>query len=161
MDQQGTANQILDLQTVPLQHVDGSQFYSQPPGIREAVDVLNKSRGYLFVVPEYNGTFPGALKYFIDHWDYPKTFEYIPMAFIGMGSRFGGVRPVEHLQQAMNYRNAFVLPDRVFLFNVMKTLVDGKLTDEHSLKHIEKLTLDFGRFVSALEQAKLHGHHRG
>lgn len=157
----GIAAQILDLQTLPYKDLDGSQYSdNKPPEILKALEMLHNSSGYYFVCPEYNGSMPGALKYFIDYWEYPKTFEYIPVAFLGLGGRFGGLRPIEHLQQVMNYRNAFVFPERVFLFNVWNTLKDGSLHDEATLKLIEKQTLDFGRFISALEKANLHGKHR-
>lgn len=153
--------QILDLKTISFNGLDGNQYSAnKPPDLQNAIDMLHKSSAYYFVCPEYNGSMPGALKYFIDHWEYPRTFEYIPVAFLGLGGRFGGLRPIEHLQQVMNYRNSFVFPDRVFLFNIWSILKDGKLTEESSCQLLEKQTLDFGRFVLALEQAGLHGKHR-
>ncbi len=153
--------QILDLQTIPLKELDGAQYSeNKPAGVSRALDMLHESSGYYFVCPEYNGSMPGALKYFIDHWEYPRTFEYMPVAFLGLGGRFGGLRPIEHLQQVMNYRNAFVFPERIFLFNIWSVLKDGVLGDDATLKLIEKQTLDFSRFISALEKANLHGKHR-
>jgi NAD(P)H-dependent FMN reductase len=162
MDKYKIENQILDLGKLSFAGVDGSQYKeNKPPAIQAAVDMLHKSRGYLIVVPEYNGSYPGILKYFIDHWEYPRTFEGVPVAFIGLGGKFGGLRPVEHLQQVMGFRNAFVYPERVFIFNVWDSMRDGQLKDPQALALIEKQALDFGRFVTALEQAKLHAHHRG
>lgn len=157
----GVAAQILDLQTLPLNELTGSHYSEpKPPAMLEAIDLLHKSSAYYFVCPEYNGSMPGALKYFIDFWEYPRTFEYIPVAFLGLGGRFGGLRPIEHLQQVMNYRNAFVFPERIFLFNIWSSLTNGVLNDEPTLKLIDKQTLDFSRFISALEKANLHGKHR-
>lgn len=157
----GVPAQILDLQSIPFKEMDGTQYSdNKPAGIQQALETLHESSGYYFVCPEYNGSMPGALKYFIDYWDYPRTFEHIPVAFLGLGGRFGGLRPIEHLQQVMNYRNAFVYPERIFLFNIWSTLKDGKLNDESTLQLLEKQTLDFSRFISALEKANLHGKHR-
>jgi len=157
MDKNKIENQILDLQKISLKELDGGQYKdNQPPSIRQALDQLHKSHGYFFIVPEYNGSYPGVLKYFIDHWEYPKTFEAVPVAFVGLGGKFGGVRPVEHLQQALGYRNAYVFPERVFLFNVWDVLKDGEIKDPHSQAMLEKQVLDFSRFVGALEQAGLH-----
>lgn len=157
----GVEAQILDLKTIPFKELDGGQYgESKPVELQKAIDKLHASRGYYFVCPEYNGSIPGALKYFIDHWEYPRSFEYIPVAFLGLGGRFGGVRPVEHLQQVMNYRNAFVFPERIFLFNVWNTLKNSSLEDAATLKLLDQQTLDFSRFISALETANLHGKHR-
>jgi chromate reductase, NAD(P)H dehydrogenase (quinone) len=154
-------SQIIDLSQLSFKEMDGGQYSEKKPAkMTEILQALHDSRGYYFVCPEYNGSMPGALKYFIDHWEYPRTFEHVPVAFLGLGGRFGGLRPIEHLQQVMNYRNAFVFPERIFLFNVWNSLKDGVLDDASTLKLLDKQTLDFGRFISALESANLHGKHR-
>lgn len=155
------SSQIIDLSKISYKELDGTRYSeNKPKTITDALEKLHNSRGYYFVCPEYNGSMPGALKYFIDHWDYPKTFESIPVAFLGLGGRFGGLRPVEHLQQVMSYRNAFIFPERIFMFNVWDILKDGKIHDDNIVSLMDKQTLDFGRFISALETAKLHGKHR-
>jgi NAD(P)H-dependent FMN reductase len=45
---------------------------------------------------------------------------------------WGGLRPVEHLQQIFGYRNAFIFPERVFIPNV-----HHHLTPEGTLKNAE------------------------
>lgn len=162
LDQNGVANQLVDLQKLSFKELDGTQYSkNKPQSINDAVESLHRSQGYLIVAPEYNGSMPGILKYFIDHWEYPKTFEYMPVAFVGLGGRFGGIRPIEHLQQVMGYRNSFIFPERVFLFNAWDAVKDGKITDPLTLKLLENQALDFSRFIDALIQAKLHGQFRG
>ena len=94
-----------------------------PDSIKKMLEKINKADGLYVVCPEYNGSFPGAIKMFIDYWDYPKSFEKRPVCFTGMGGMFGGLRPVEHLQQVFGYRNAFVFPERIFLTNVWDCLL--------------------------------------
>lgn len=115
LNNHGNIAELLDLKEVPLAQLDGSQYSeNQPQKLVELKDRINLSRGLIIVCPEYNGSFPGALKYFIDHWDYPRAFEGRAVAFVGLGGRFGGLRPVEHLQQVFGYRNANIFPKRVF-----------------------------------------------
>jgi NAD(P)H-dependent FMN reductase len=162
LDKHGIAAQIIDLQLISFKELDGTQYkLNKPVDMSEAIEKLHQSQGYLVIAPEYNGSLPGILKYFIDHWEYPKTFEYIPMAFVGLGGRFGGVRPVEHMQQIFGYRNAFIFPERVFVFNVWDAMKTGELTDPLTLKLLENQALDFSRFITALLQAKLHAQTRG
>lgn len=118
---------------------------------REAVDIVTGSEGLIIVVPEYNGSYPGALKYFVDHWKYPESFEGRPMCFIGLGGIFGGLRPVEHLQQVMGYRNAFQFPQRIFLMNIFKTLQDGELKDPVANELLKNQAIGFQKFVRGLQ----------
>src|SRR5690606_28661466 len=91
--------ELIDLCTLPLEELHACNYAKEKPkGIAEVISKLNQAEGLYLVVPEYNGSFPGILKYFIDHFSYPDTFEYRPVAFTGLGWRWGGLRPVEHLQ---------------------------------------------------------------
>lgn len=153
---ENTEAKIIDISTLPMSELDGSQYASnQPLAITAAVQEITASQGLIMITPEYNGGFPGILKYFIDHWKYPDTFEYRPVCFIGIGGRFGGLRPVEHLQQVFGYRNAFVFPDRVFLSNIWSILVEDRITDEMAEELLKRQTRNFITFVEALESAKL------
>lgn len=158
LEAQGEKTNFVDLKNLPVDLLDGTKYSeNKPKELIEIIESLHQSRGYVVVSPEYNGSMPGILKYFIDHWEYPKTFEHVPVCFIGLGGRFGGLRPVEHLQQVFNYRNAFVYPDRVFIFNVWEVLKEGLLSDAYA-ELIKKQMLGFSRFIKALEDSKLHPH---
>ena len=126
-----------------------------PESVQQAIKKLNHSSGFTIVCPEYNGSFPGIFKFFIDHWSYPKTFEYRPMAFIGLGGRFGGLRAVEQIQQIMGYRNAFMYPQRVFLQNIPDLLENGKIKDQNIMELLYQQADGFLKFISALEEKKL------
>jgi len=147
---------ILDLAQFDFSQLDGRHYADpQPESLLKIKKELNSSRGFYFVVPEYNGSMPGILKYFIDHWSYPETFEYRPVAFVGLGGRFGGLRPVEHLQQVMGYRNAYQFPERIFIQGVFTALENGQLKDSALVEGLKKQCQNFSRFVRALEDSKL------
>lgn len=143
--------QIVDLCDLPLETLHAANYSKEVHSeIGDIVQKLNQSDGIFIVTPEYNGSFPGILKYFIDYFSYPETFEYRPIAFVGLGWRWGGLRPVEHLQQVFNYRNAFVYPERVFITNAPQAIANGELKDEVSLKLIKKQVSGFVKFINAL-----------
>ncbi len=153
----GEAVEIIDLKTIPMHEVQGDQYSDkQPPGIANVIDKINAASGIIIVTPEYNGSMPGVLKYFIDHWKYPDTFEYRPVCFVGLGGRFGGLRPVEHLQHVFGYRNSFVYPERVFLVNIWNTLKEGVLNDKSAVDLLKLQAAGFQKFVKALESQELH-----
>ncbi len=141
---------IVELEKLPLNELSGSMYGSKdkyPKAVANVIDSLNESDGFYIICPEYNGSMPGVLKHFIDFWEYPKTFENRPVAFVGLGGRFGGLRPVEHLQQVFGYRNAYIFPERIFISNVWEGLNPEGLLDEV----VDKLWLTqikrFSKFV--------------
>lgn len=153
--------EIIDLKEIPLHDLKG-EFYGKtlPESIAPWVKKINESEGLIVVVPEYNGSMPGALKYFIDFWSYPDSFEHRPVCFVGLGGMFGGLRPVEHLQQVFGYRNAFIFPDRIFLINVWKHLTaQGELTDKVAMDLLKSQVQGFQSFCRGLHSEKLDARH--
>lgn len=157
-ENEGQEVKIMRLEDLGLQSLQGSHYGAEKPDkVASAVSELLESDGLVVICPEYNGSMPGALKYFIDHWKYPNSFEHRPVAFIGLGGRFGGLRPVEHLQQVFGYRNAFIYPDRIFITNVWDVLKKGQIEDELLNELLGRQAQGFCRFIKALRSEKLHG----
>lgn len=158
-EEAGEKVEIIRLEDLEIKELSGSHYGSSemPTSVAEAVKKIDSSEGIICIVPEYNGSFPGILKYFIDFWSYPKSFEHRPVAFIGLGGMFGGLRPVEHLGQVFGYRNSFIFPDRVFLMNVWKMLTpEGTITDPMTLGLMKAQVVGFQKFCRALTSAGLH-----
>ncbi len=157
----GETTEIVDLQDMALSEVIGHYGDTAPDPMKDAINKINKSDGLIVVVPEYNGSFPGALKYFIDHWSYPNSFEFRPVCFVGLGWTFGGLRPVEHLQGVFSYRNAFMYPERVFIINAPKIVGEASISDVKVVEFLTSQMNGFKKFCSALSMAKLTANERG
>jgi NAD(P)H-dependent FMN reductase len=105
------------------------------------------------VTPEYNGSVPGVLKYFIDMLQFPESFEQRPVCFTGLAAGiWGALRPVEQLQAIFGYRNAYIFPGRVFLPQINSLLDEsGKLKDAELLDRLHKQAEGFVDFVEKLK----------
>ena len=116
---------------LPKEVFDGSAYANKPPGMVAIQNRVLEARGLHLVVPEYNGSFPGVLKYFIDMLKFPDSFDAKPVAFTGEAAGiWGAIRPIEQLQQIFGYRNAHLYPDRVFIPGINGKLdANGQLTD--------------------------------
>lgn len=149
--------EILDLNTIGLENLNSSHYgeTKKPESIQQAIEKVNSAEGLVVVCPEYNGSMPGALKLFIDHWAYPLSFEHRAVSFVGLGGRWGGLRPVEHLQQVFGYRNSFQYPDRVFITNVWDVLKNGTIKDKTINTLLESQVDGFIRFTAGLKSQKL------
>jgi len=147
---------LLDLHEIRGEFSLGPHYgKDQPASLKAELTKVEKADGIIVVCPEYNGSMPGILKYYIDHLKYPDAFEYRPVSFIGLGGMFGGLRPVEHLQQVFGYRNSFIYPQRVFLLNVHKVMKDGVLTDPQMRELLKAQAKGFQSFCKALKDAGL------
>lgn len=152
----GEEVEIIDLRELKS-HLHDDIHYGKPSeALKPYLEKVLSSEGLIVVCPEYNGSMPGVLKYFIDHLKFPESFEYRPVCFVGLGGMFGALRPVEHLQGVFGYRNAFIFPERVFMMNVFKLInAEGQLTDEVLKGLLVKQAQGFQKFTQALASFKL------
>lgn len=119
-----------------------------------AVEAFNRevldADGYLWVVPEYNGGFPGILKLFFDYLPFPDALNGKPMALIGEAAgSFGALRPVEQLQDLLIYRKAMIYPERVFLPSIRDRLDQEEMwIDKKSKARLQKQAEGFAEWVT-------------
>jgi len=93
-------------------------------------DKMVKAEKFVIVVPEYNGSFPGILKTFIDGLKFPDTFTGKKCALVGISSGVqGSVLAMSHLTDILNYCGTNVLSLKPKLSAIEKNLKDGKITN--------------------------------
>lgn len=149
----GASSRVFSLEDYPLQDLVGGKYGKEIPSVKAFNDEVLSGDGLVFVVPEYNGGFPGILKMFIDYLPFPKSFLHYPIAFAGVATgAFGALRPVEHLQAVCNYRNAYGFPERVFMQRFHKIFVDGEVTDDFTRSLIDSQVSGFIHFVESLRK---------
>ena len=153
----GVPLRVLDLATLPSEIFSPSSYGQKPASFAPFADGVLQAEGLVVVTPEYNGSVPGVLKYFIDMLKFPESFEKRPVCFVGLSAgMWGALRPVEQLQMIFGYRNAFLYPERVFLSSVDDLLDDaGHLTDAGILKRLKSQAEGFVDFVEHLKGVKL------
>ena len=129
----GTQSQVVDLADLPEDFI-GTALYENN-GKNEAFNqIRDKVQGcdkLVFVVPEYNGSFPGILKTFIDGLKYPEGFRDKKAALIGLSSGVqGGVFAMSHLTDIFNYMGMHVLAIKPKLAAIEHNFEDGKVTNK-------------------------------
>ncbi|MBX2988378.1 MAG: NAD(P)H-dependent oxidoreductase [Bdellovibrionaceae bacterium] len=161
-EKHGEEAEILDLAELkPTSHGGPHYGVAAPDALAAALEKVNKADGLYMCIPEYNGSMPGALKYFVDHWKYPESFEFRPVAFCGLGGMWGGLRPVEHMQGVMGYRNSFMYPERIFVREVFKHFKDSDVPNDSILVDLfEKQVTGFIAFIKGLKAVKIDANSR-
>lgn len=142
---------LLDLAELPASIFSPGVYAEKPKEFTEKfVDPVLRSDGLHVVVPEYNGSFPGVLKFFIDLMPFPEAFEARPTAYVGLSAgMFGALRAVEQLQLVFGYRNALNFPRRVFLPAVYKSFnEEGELADAEIRERLAAQVAGFADFIA-------------
>lgn len=85
----------------------------------------------MFIVPEYNGSFPGILKSFIDGMTYPNTFRGKKCAMVGLSSGIGGGGiALSHLTDIFHYLGMHVLANKPKLAKIEENMSNNLLTNK-------------------------------
>ena len=141
---------LYSLSEMPREIFDPSSYATKPPAFAAVQQRVVDSAGLHVVTPEYNGSFPGVLKYFIDMLKFPESFDRKPVAFTGEAAGiWGAIRSVEQLQMIFGYRNAHTYPDRVFIPGIGQKMdaTSGKLNDASIDDRLAKQAAGFAEFV--------------
>jgi len=145
---------VLDLAQLPPEIFSPASYAEKPVSFHPFAEAVLKSSGLVVVTPEYNGSVPGILKYFIDMLKFPESFQKRPVCFIGVSAGiWGALRPIEQLQQIFGYRNAYIYPERVFLPQINNLLdAAGRLTDPELPSRLKAQAEGFIDFVERLQK---------
>ena len=97
-------------------------------------ETLLHTKSWIIISPEYNGSFPGALKLFFDalsNRKYKETFSGKKAGLIGVASgRAGNLRGMDHLTGFLNYLKVTVYPDKLPVSSIEQQIENGMLKDQ-------------------------------
>ncbi|UYZ64808.1 NADPH-dependent FMN reductase [Hymenobacter weizhouensis] len=131
--QQGAPAQVLDLTELPPDFTATALYADtgRHDGFNQLARLAEEADKLVFVVPEYNCSFPGVLKAFIDGLPYSGGIRGKKAALVGLGSgNQGGILALNHLTDVLMYLGTAVLPQRVRLPFIDQHLTeDGDITD--------------------------------
>jgi NAD(P)H-dependent FMN reductase len=118
----------------------------------QGIDVLNRDKRFIeieeewiapaeriyFIVPEYNGSFPGILKSFIDTVKDHLIWKDKRALLTGVSTgRAGNLRGLDHLTGILHYLQVSVYHNRLPISSISRLMNEaGVLTDEGTLKAI-------------------------
>ena len=140
---------LLSLADVP-NSIYHNQMYSADDMPEEIVAIQEEyilpADKMIILSPEYNGSFPGALKLFVDALSvrkYAENFKGKSAALIGVASgRAGNLRGLEHLTGFLNYLGVHTYPSKLPISSIGEVLVDDKV-NEPTQKAINELLKEY------------------
>ncbi|MFN3916110.1 MAG: NADPH-dependent FMN reductase [Flavobacteriales bacterium] len=95
--------------------------------VKQNIDEVGK---FIFVMPEYNGSFPGILKGFIDAVP-PRSFSFKKAALVGVSTgHAGNARGIDSFTNVLNYLKVSVYFDKPKLSSIDKIIdASGNLNE--------------------------------
>ncbi len=105
---------------------------------------------YIFISPEYNGSFPGALKMLFDTGKTHSLWWHKKAMLTGVSTgRAGNLRGMDHLAGVLNHVKVTVLPNQLPISSVDKLMdAEGHFTDQNTLKAINQQLDEFIKWTS-------------
>lgn len=145
----GIQSDIIDLVDLPDDFI-ASALYKKA-GTNDTFNPIRQkmldAEKYVFFVPEYNGSFPGILKTFIDGLKYPQTFKGKKCALVGISSGVqGAVLAMSHLTDIFNYSKMHVLAEKPKLLHIENHLENGEITNPLFKSLLEEQIESFIKF---------------
>jgi len=125
-------SEILYLEDLPSDFIENALYENNGKHdlYNEFHDKLVSGSKFVFIVPEYNGSFPGVLKSFIDGMTYPNTFRNKKCALVGISSGIGGGGiAMSHLTDIFHYLGMHVLALKPKLAKIEQNMSDNLLTN--------------------------------
>jgi chromate reductase, NAD(P)H dehydrogenase (quinone) len=144
----GIETEIFNLKNLPESVLHSDLYGKRSADFQKIIDQYIQSQTkFVFISPEYNGSFAGVLKVFLDAIP-PSTWMDNKACLVGIATgRAGNLRGMEHLTNILNYLKINVYHNKLPISRV-DTLLDaeGVLIDNDTKKVIDQQLEGFLKF---------------
>ena len=132
----GQESQLFSLEALPDTIIKTDLYGKRSEAFKPIQEMMSSTEKFLFIIPEYNGSFPGVLKTFIDACDFPESFYDKKACLVGLSSgRYGNIRGLDHFAGICSYLHLNVLPLRLHISSIKLEMNDSHdLFKEDTLK---------------------------
>jgi NAD(P)H-dependent FMN reductase len=105
--------------------------------LRAENDILIPTKKYIFIIPEYNGSYPGVLKAMIDNSDIRKDWHFKKALLTGVATgRAGNLRGMDHLSDTLHYLKMNVHYNKLPISVIDKVMDERGNLNEETLRVI-------------------------
>jgi NAD(P)H-dependent FMN reductase len=148
LEQKGEEVELISLSDLPKDFAFTDLYGKRSEEFAKIQGKISSTQKFLFVFPEYNGSFPGILKLFIDACAFPESFKGKKAALLGLSTgKYGNIRGVEHFTGICNYIGLTVLPLRIHIPYIQHELnEENQLFKEDTVKFCNQQMEELIRF---------------
>ena len=107
-------------------------------------EILIPTQKFIFIIPEYNGSYPGVLKALIDNSDIKNVWNYKKALLTGVATgRAGNLRGMDHLSDTLHFMKMNVFYNKLPISVIDKVIdADGHF-NEDTLKAVNQQLDEF------------------
>lgn len=139
---------VLSLTNLPSEITISDLYGKRSEEFQPIQSLVSSARKFIFIIPEYNGSFPGVLKTFVDACSFPASFFHKKVALVGVSSgKYGNIRGVDHFTGVCNYMRMHVLPLKIHIAKIQDEMnSNGEFEDDLTIKFIDEQLNEIVRF---------------
>ena len=140
LSEKGVEAGLLSLEDLPPNLLQTDLYGKRSPGFAKIQEIVTQTDKFLFVIPEYNGSYPGVLKVMIDACAFPESFYEKKAALVGVSAgKYGNIRGVDHFTGVCHYLSLHVMPLKLHIANIKQELDEnGRLFKEDTVKFTDE-----------------------
>jgi NAD(P)H-dependent FMN reductase len=144
----GLETSLLSLTQLPPNIAETDLYGKRSEAFTAIQNIITATDKFLFIIPEYNGSYPGILKVFIDACSFPESFYDKKAALVGLSSgKYGNIRGIDHFTGVCHYLNLHVMPLKLHIASIRKEMDEnGNLTQEDTLRYTNEQMDKFIKF---------------
>ena len=133
----------IDAELVTLENL--SLDPGSPTFLNFQQDHLKPVTKFVFILPEYNGSYPGIFKSLIDITDIKSCWPGKKALLVGVATGKGGnIRGLEHVTGVLNYLKVNVMHNKLPISTVDKLMdTEGNITESLTINSIEQQVAEF------------------
>jgi len=140
--------EILSLENIPKDSAFSETFGNRSEEFEKTIEkYIRSQKRFIFIIPEYNGSFPGILKVFLD-CVHPREWADKKVCLVGVSSgRGGNIRGMEHITGVLHYLKLHTYHNKLPISLIDKIMgADGKFVHPEQLKACENQIDGFLKF---------------
>ena len=139
---------LLSLAQLPPNILETDLYGKRSPEFQKIQDIVDATDKFIFIIPEYNGSFPGALKVFIDACSFPDSFYEKKAALVGISSgKYGNIRGIDHFTGVCHYVHLNIMPLKLHIANIKSEFNEySDLFKEDTVKFTDEQIEKFIKF---------------
>lgn len=146
--EKGVEAGLLSLTDLPANILQTDLYGKRSEAFKPIQDIITKTNKFIFIIPEYNGSFPGVLKVLIDACTFPESFYEKKAALVGLSSgKYGNIRGVDHFTGVCHYIHLNIMSLKIHIASIHKEMnTEGQLINADTLKYTDEQINKFIKF---------------
>ena len=135
-------NKNIDTQVFTLKNLN--VLHRSEEILKAEEEILIPTEKFIFIIPEYNGSYPGVLKALIDNSDIRKVWNFKKALLTGVATgRAGNLRGMDHLSDTLHYMKMNVFYNKLPISVIDKVMDKEGQLNEETIKAVNKQIDEF------------------